>query len=152
MKLIVLNILYITAALASDLYVGYSGKSNNFNTVQEAVNKAATMNPQDESQRIIIHIAPGTYRQQIILQTPYVTFINDEPSKGDVILTWYYGVGYKYYSAGKSGYYDTNLAKSKSSKNPAKYSWGASVILFDKAKYFKAENIFLKILLIVILH
>ena len=140
--LIFLNILLISNIFSgTDIYVGYPDKNNNFNTVQEAVNKAAAINPSNESQRVTIHIAPGTYRQQIILQTPYVTFINDEPKKGDALLTWYYGVGYKYYSAGKSGYYDENLAKSKSSKNPAKYSWGASVILFDKAIYFKAENI-----------
>ena len=142
MIILILRILLISKIISeTDLYVGYSDKNNNFITVQEAVNKAASISPSDESQRVTIHIAPGTYRQQIILQTPYITFINDEPLKGEVILTWYYGVGYKYYSAGKSGYYEENLAKSKNSKNPAKYSWGATVILFDKAKYFRAENL-----------
>ena len=142
MIVLFLSILLVSNTLAgTDLYVGYSDKNNNFETVKEAVSEAEKINPTDESQRVTIHIAPGTYRQQIILKTPYVTFINDEPEKGDAILTWYYGVGYKYYSAGRSGYYDENLAKEKSSKNPAKYSWGASVILFDKAIYFRAENI-----------
>ena len=125
----------------SDLYVSYSGKNNNFNTVQDAVNKAASINPSSESARVTIHIAPGTYRQQVMVQTPYITFVNDEPSKGEAVLTWYYGIGYKYYSANDKGYYDANSAKSKSSKHPAKYRWGATVLLTNKATYFKAKDI-----------
>ena len=125
----------------TDLYVGYSGKSNNFNTVQDAVNKAASIKPKSENDRVTIHIKPNTYRQQVIVQTPYITFVNDEPKNGEVILTWYYGIGYKYYSANSKGYYDSNLAKSKSSKNPAKYRWGATVLVFSAASYFKAKDI-----------
>ena len=64
--------------------------------VQEAVNKAESISPKNEEERVIIHIAPGTYRQQVVVQTPYITFKNDDPSQGDAILTWYYGIGYKY--------------------------------------------------------
>ena len=109
MKIFILVTLLITQILCgTNLYVGYSGKSNNFNTVQEAVNKAASINPSNENSRVTIHIAPGTYRQQIRVETPYITFINDEPSKGEVTLTFYYGIGYKYYSANSGGYYDAN--------------------------------------------
>ena len=69
-----------------------------------------------------------------------VPFVNDE-SSGEVVLTWYYGIGYKYYSANDKGYYDANSAKSKSSKHPAKYRWGATVLLTNKAQYYKAKNI-----------
>ena len=142
MIIIILYILLISNTLTeSDLYVGYPEKENNFNSIQDAVNNAASINPSSEKARVTIHIAPGTYRQQIIIQTPYITLINDEPKKGDVLITWYYGIGYKYYSAGRGGLYDQNLAQKKESKNPAKYSWGATFILFDKAMYFKAENI-----------
>ena len=142
MVYLILGLLFISSVFAgTDLYVGYPGKNNNFNTVQDAVNKAAGFNPNSESNRVTIHIAPGTYRQQVNVQTPYITFINDEPSKGDAILTWYYGIGYKYYSANDKGYYDANSAKSKSSKHPAKYRWGATVLLSNKASYFKAKNI-----------
>jgi pectin methylesterase-like acyl-CoA thioesterase len=129
------------AAAGTDLYVGYPGKSNNFSIVQAAVDKAATLSPSSEQNRVTIHIAPGTYRQQVIVQTPYVSFVNDEPSKGDVVLTWYYGIGYKYYSANSKGYYDGNLAASKSGKNVSNYRWGATIQLWPKATYFKAENI-----------
>ena len=71
------------SAAGTDLYVGYTGKANNFSTVQDAVNKAASLNPSNENSRVTIHIAPGTYRQQVVVQTPYITFVNDEPQKGD---------------------------------------------------------------------
>ena len=138
----IICILFISNVFSgTDLYVGYNGKNNNFNTVQEAVNKAASLQPSNESTRVTIHIKPGTYRQQIMVQTPYITFVNDEPSNGDVLLTWYYGIGYKYYSANDKGLYDANLAKSKSSKKPAKQRWGATVLLTNKASYFKAKDI-----------
>jgi pectin methylesterase-like acyl-CoA thioesterase len=138
---ILLAIFLISNAFAgSDLYVGYSGKSNNFNTVQQAVDNAAKINPSSESDRVTIHIAPGTYREQVMIQTPYITFINDEPSKGDALITWYYGIGYKYYSASEKGYYDANLAQKKSSKYRAA-RWGAAVLVMSKAIYFKAKNI-----------
>lgn len=127
-------------AAGTDLYVGYSGQSNNFSTVQDAVNKAASLDPQSENDRVTIHIAPGIYRQQVVVQSPYITFVNDDPSK-EVKLTWYYGIGYKYYSANSKGYYDASAAASKSAKNIANYRWGATVQLWPKASYFKAKNI-----------
>lgn len=130
----------VSAAGTTDLYVGYPSKSGNFSTVQQAVNKAAGINPGSESERVTIHIAPGTYREQVIVQTPYISFVNDEPSK-NVTLTWYYGIGYKYYSVGSKGYYDANSAKQTSVKNTPSYRWGATVQLLPKASYFKAQDI-----------
>ena len=138
----VLSILLFSQIFTStDLYVGHSDKEGNFNTVQDAVNEAGTINPKSEEERVTIHIAPGTYRQQVVVNTPYITFINDEPKEGDAMLTWYYGIGYKYYSADENGLYDATLAEKKTSKNPAKKRWGSTVHLFSKAAYFKAENI-----------
>ena len=125
----------------TDLYVGYSDKSNNFKTVQEAVNKAASINPSNENDRVIIHIAPGTYRQQVVVQTPYITFINDDPSSGEVLLTFYYGIGYKYYSVNDKGFFDQNLFQKKSSKRGGVKSLGATVHILGAASYFKAQNI-----------
>lgn len=128
-------------AAGTDLYVGYTDKWDSFRTVQEAVDKAASLNPSSENDRVTIHIAPGTYRQQVVVQTPYITFMNDDPSKGEVVLTWYYGIGYKYYSANDKGYYDAGRAASKSVKSVANYRWGATVQLWPKATYFRAQNI-----------
>ena len=114
MKLLILSALLISTVLSgTNLYVGYSSKSNNYGTIQAAVNKATSINPSSESERVTIHIAPGKYREQVIVNTPYVTFINDEASKGTVTITWYYGIGYKYYSCNSNGYYDATLAKKK---------------------------------------
>lgn len=118
--------------------MGYPGKNNNYNTVQEVVNKAASINPKSEDGLITIHIAPGTYRQQII---PYITFVNVELQNGKANLTWYYGYIYKYYSCGQDRIYNSELAQSKTSKFEASNHWGSSVILRNRASYFKAKNI-----------
>ena len=127
-----------TQQQGNHIYVGYSTKTPNYKTVQEAVNAASVINPQSEQQRVNIHIAPGTYREQIIVKTPYISFINDEPSK-EVKLTWYYGIGYKYYSA-KDGYYDATSAQSKSAKGEVQ-RWGCATGLKSGAKFFRAEYI-----------
>ena len=137
----ILCILLISVVFSgTNLYVRYSGKANNFNTIQQAVNRAAALKPNGEGSRVTIHIAPGKYREQVVVNTPYITFINDEPSKGTVTITWYYGIGYKYFSCNANGYYDANLAKKKSSRYIAA-KWGATVQLWQNAKYFKASNI-----------
>ena len=138
----ILSILLVSHIFTStDLYVGYPDRENNFEKVQEAVNEAANIKPESEEDRVTNHIAPGTYRQQVAVNTPYITFINDEPENGDAMITWYYGIGYKYYSVNEDGLYDATLAEKKSSKNPAYQRWGATVHLFSNAAYFKAQNI-----------
>ncbi|SDA26480.1 pectate lyase, PelA/Pel-15E family [Ruminococcus sp. YE71] len=121
------------------LYVGYPSQSKNYSTIQAAVDAAAALNPTSEQTRVNIHIAPGTYREQVRVNTPYISFINDNPSQ-EVKITWYYGIGYKYYSMGSDGYYNASNAKSKSSKGEAT-RWGSAVALHTKASYFRAEYI-----------
>ena len=140
---LIISFLLLSSTLAkTDIYVGYPNKGKDFSTIQDAVNEAATINPQNESERVTIHIAPGLYRQQVRIETSYITIKNEEPQLGDVKVTWYYGIGYKYYSANELGYYDKDLAESKTSKNPAKFRWGATVLLLPSAYYFRAENIY----------
>ena len=124
--------------LVSDLYVGYADKANNYATVGEAVAAAAQMSPSSEAERITIHIAPGTYREQIMVETPYISFVNDTAE--DVVLTWYYGIDYLYYSASAKGYYDPELAYDKFEKHGVA-KWGATVYVTDDATAFRAENI-----------
>ena len=138
---LILTFLLISQTIAiTDLYVGYKEKEDNFKTIQDAINEAASIKPEEESQRVIIHIAPGIYRQQLKIETPYITLLNEEPKK-IVIITWYYGVGYKYYSVGNDGLYNATRAKEKKEKTPSGGRWSATVHLFSKAKYFRAENI-----------
>ena len=138
---LILTFLLISQTIAiTDLYVGYKEKEDNFKTIQDAINEAASIKPEEESQRVIIHIAPGIYRQQLKIETPYITLLNEEPKK-IVIITWYYGVGYKYYSVGTDGLYNATRAKEKKEKTPSGGRWSATVHLFKTAKYFRAENI-----------
>lgn len=94
MKFTTILFLISAAFSGTNLYVKYSGKSNNLNTIQQAVNKAASHKPNGEGYRVTIHSAPGKYREQVVVNTPYITFINVQPSKGTVTITWYFGIGY----------------------------------------------------------
>lgn len=123
---------------SSDIYVGCAGKANNFDTLGEAVAAAKVMNPTSEEQRITIHIAPGTYREQVSIETPYITLTKE--GEGEVVLTWYYGIGYKYYSIDGTGYYNEENAFDKFDKKlPQK--WGVATYVKNTATGFKAENI-----------
>ena len=134
-------LLFISQSFSTtDLYVGYPDKEKNFDKIQEAINEAASISPKNEQERVKIHIAPGTYRQQLKIETPYITLLNEEPEK-EVKITWYYGIGYKYYSVGTDGLYNETRAKEKTEKAPAGGRWGATVHLIRWGTYFRAENI-----------
>lgn len=130
-----------TTPWVSDLYVGDSSKANNYSTVKEALTAASGMNPASEAQRITIHIAPGTYRAQLKITTPYISLVNTDPTK-QVKITWYYGFGYNYYSVGADSFYNADNAFDKYSKgNVSNGVWGGSVYLTSTATAFRAENI-----------
>ncbi len=139
------DLLFISGAKAAaipfvqDIYVGYSGRDNNYGTVREAVKACEAMRLSNGEDRITVHIAPGVYREQIMINTPNVTFTNDEPEK-EVKLTWYYGIGYEYYSIGSDGYYSEAAAFDKFERNTAK-KWGVAVYVKSGASNFRAEHI-----------
>ena len=108
-------------------------------SVAEAIATAKAMNPLQERDRITIMITPGVYRNQVIIDVPYITLKNADPTK-EVKLTWYYGIGYKYYSADKNGWYDEDLAYDKFSKATVA-KWGAATYIKSDAKAFRAEGI-----------
>lgn len=131
----------VPVAWCADVYVGYEGSFPNYATVREAVDAISRMGVADEAHRVTVHIAPGTYREQIIVDTPYISFVNDQPAK-EVLLTWYYGIGYQYYSAGAdgNGYYDPQRAFDRYDKHVAD-RWGTAVRIMPGAVGFRAENI-----------
>lgn len=125
------------------IYVGYPFESPNYKTVQAAVDAAEKIAPRSENERVYIHIAPGVYREQVIVNASYISFINDCPDK-EVKITWYYGIGYEYYSMGEDGFYSEEAARQRSEKREAN-RWGCSVrILGDRfrAEYITFENSF----------
>ena len=123
--------------LKKDIYVG--GKKPDYSTVAAAVKAAEAMAPKSEADRITIHIAPGVYRAQVVIKTPYLTLKNDTPAQ-EVKLTWYYGIGYNYYSAGTNGFYDPERAYDKFEKRGVQ-KWGAATYIDKNAKFFRAEGI-----------
>jgi pectin methylesterase-like acyl-CoA thioesterase/lysophospholipase L1-like esterase len=127
----------LSIPLKKDLYVDV--KKGEYPTVTAALIAAAAMNPQSENDRITIHIAPGIYRAQLIITTPYITLKNDTPGQ-EVKLTWYYGIAYNYYSADKDGYYNEDRAYDSYEKKGVS-KWGAATYVKDGAKYFRAEGI-----------
>ena len=138
---LLIALLLISQSLSTtDLYVGYPNKDNNFNKIQKAIDEAAEINPKNESERVTIHIAPGIYLQQLKIEVRYLTLLNEQPD-AEVIITWYYGIGYKYYSVGTDGLYNKTRAKEQEEKTPCGGRWCATVHLFSKGLYFRAENI-----------
>ena len=121
----------------ANLYVGYPDKEGSYETINAALRDAKRMNPQSEAERITIHIYPGTYREQAFVNVNYITFVNDTPEQ-EVKITWYYGIGYAYYSADESGYYNEECAYNQLEKHNAA-RWGCAVRV--KATDFKAKNI-----------
>lgn len=128
-----------TLPLAKSLYVGYKNKKGSYATLGQAVKAAAAMNPQSEKDRITIYIAPGVYREQVRISTPYITLKN-ETSAQEAKLTWYYGIGYKYYSANKEGFYSDDCKLDRYEKRIAA-RWGVATQVLPDAKYFRAEGI-----------
>ncbi|MCH5257295.1 MAG: chitobiase/beta-hexosaminidase C-terminal domain-containing protein [Lachnospiraceae bacterium] len=133
-----------TETYKPNIYVGYSDQSDktpNYATVREAMEACEVMN-RPNNERITVHIAPGTYREQIIVKAPNISFVNDEPNK-EVKLTWYYGIGFLYYSVlgeANNRFYDPASAYDQYDKNePDK--WGATVYVTSSATAFQAEGI-----------
>lgn len=146
----VTNDVYLTAP-ADTSAVAYKdtvkvGLGEEFETIADAVSYISRMT-RTENDRVTIELTDASYREQLVINTPNIT-VTSTRTKGSII-TWYYGVGYSYYSAkksedGKSAYYDEACAVDKYNKvgieqNPG--HWGATVNLLQGATGFKAENI-----------
>ncbi|MCC8097304.1 MAG: pectinesterase family protein [Eubacterium sp.] len=121
---------------ADTLYVG-SGRT--YTTIQSAIDAVTNMGTRTSEQPVTIEIDPGTYREQVVINTPYVTLKGTGTSRDKTVITWYYGIGYNYYSC-SNGYYDPYADYDKFAKSePAR--WGAAVLTQSSATGFKAENI-----------
>ncbi len=117
----------------------YVGADKDYKTVQSAVDAAAAMT-RSEGQSVTIKIDPGTYREQVVVSASDIKFESNGGSRDDTIITWYYGIGYKYYSA-VSSYYDPYADYDQYEKGDVVSYWGAAVIVQKTATNFKAENI-----------
>ena len=148
------------AAVANDVYlqgkadtsaVAYkekvtvgAGEGKDFAKIADAVAYIARMTRTEDQRVTIVLDQNAVYREQLVIDTPNITIQGNGST-----VTWYYGVGYSYYSLklsadGKSGYYDEAYAVDKYTKNVVAQNpghWGATVNLLSGAKGFKAEGL-----------
>ena len=111
--------------------------ANIYNTVTDALAAAKAGNI---SAPIITLTSGQTYREQVKVDMPNVTLKTSGDEKATI--TFYYGIGYTYYSLGEDGYYNKDRANTRNSilmKDPTR--WGATVLVTSKGTNFKAENI-----------
>lgn len=69
-----------------------------YTTLTQALEYVNANPPKSEKERVRILVAPGTYREHLILKAPYITLEGDTKNAEEVLLTWYYGCGRNYHS------------------------------------------------------
>ena len=111
--------------------------ANVYRTITDALAAAQAGNI---SAPVITLTSGQTYREQVIIDMPNVTLKTSGAEKAKI--TWYYGIGYAYYSLDTDGYYSRDRAMTRNSikmVDPAR--WGATFLVRSKGNGFKAENI-----------
>ena len=111
--------------------------ANNYKTVTDALAAAKAGNI---SNPVITLTSGQTYREQVIVDQANVTLKTSGSEKATI--TFYYGIGYAYYSLDANGYYNKDRAMTRNSVkmiDPAR--WGATVLVKNTGSGFKAENI-----------
>lgn len=115
------------------------GKGQRFETITDAVKYIGRMTRTTE--RVTITLTDALYREQVMVDTPYVTISSEAGST----ITWYYGSGYTYYSADMNGYYSEARAVDKYEKGVAigmgTGHWGATVNVLPTATAFRSEGV-----------
>lgn len=115
------------------------GKGQQFETITDAVKYIGRMTRTTE--RVTITLTDALYREQIMVDTPYVTISSEAGST----ITWYYGSGYTYYSADMNGYYSEARAVDKYEKGVeigmGTGHWGATVNVLPTATAFRSEGV-----------
>ncbi len=108
-------------------------------TVTDAIAAVKKMNrPSGEAGRVTITLTDNI-TEQIVVDAPYITINGDNTYE----INWYYGFGYKYYSAGSDGLFDEALFYDKYEKHGAKESlWGGVVIV--RGDHFVADSVTIK--------
>ncbi len=102
------------------------GADKEYKKVGDAITaiKAMTGRPVGEKGRVSVLIDPGTYVEQVIVDSPYITLKAADPSnRHRPTITFYYGIGYLYYSA-DGGYYSEDRAVQKTAVNTVT-RWGS---------------------------
>ena len=129
----------IPAATQTEITVDNTAavSANVYHTVTDAL---AAAKAGSISSPVITLTSGQTYREQVIVDMPNVTLKTS--GEGKATITFYYGIGYSYYSLNNSGYYDKDRAMTRNSiLNVGPARWGATVLVRNSGSGFKAENI-----------
>ncbi|MCD8158436.1 MAG: pectinesterase family protein [Clostridiales bacterium] len=125
-----------TGAYSATLEVGSDKAYKSISSAVEAVSNMTREN----NERVTIKIDPGTYREQLYITVPNITLESNGGTSDDTIISWYYGIGYKYYSSVDS-VYDPYADYDQFEKGDVISYWGSAVITASTASGFKVENI-----------
>ncbi len=113
-----------------------------FKTVREALNAAPS--DRKEGNSYVIGIVPGLYREQVIVEKPWITFkkvTNSTSAAEDATLTWYYLESYTYDNVNpETGYWDPDNPKANENGTRGVQQWGQSTHV--GADGFRAEGIY----------
>lgn len=111
--------------------------ANVYNTVTDALAAAKAGNISDP---VIILTSGQTYQEQVVIDQANVTLKTSGEEKATI--TFYYGIGYTYYSLNANGLYDKDRAMTRNSiKMIDPVRWGATVLIKSTGNGFRAENI-----------
>lgn len=118
------------------------GKDKAYTRINDAITaiKAMKDRPAGEAGRVTVAIDPGTYVEQVIVDTDYVTLKAADPENRPTV-SWYYGIGYIYYSSAGNQYYSEDYAVAKTKKGPVT-RWGAACRITKQ--YVNVESIIFK--------
>ena len=128
------------AATSADITVDNTLEAetaNHYKTITRALQavKAGSI-----SSPVITLTSGQTYREQVVIDIANVTLKTSGEEKATI--TFYYGIGYAYYSLNDNGYYDRDRAMTRNTIKMIDPSrWGCTVLVKNTGNGFKAENI-----------
>lgn len=120
----------------SELKVGRTWDAD-YETISEAIAAVSAMK-RGVDDYVTLMLCDDEYWEQVVIDTPNIKLAADYGVQP--VISWYYGIGYKYYSMDDSGFYNLKHANDKYRKNFAS-KWGAVVVLGSNAGGFIAEGI-----------
>ena len=128
------------AATQQEITVDNTITTESANNYKSVTNALAAAKAGSISAPIITLTSGQTYREQVIVDVANVTFKTSSEEKATI--TFYYGIGYCYYSLGTDGYYNKDRAMTRNSiKKIDPQRWGTTVKVTRNGSGFMAENI-----------
>ena len=113
------------------------GPDKEYPSISEAIAAVRRMEKSRNDQTVTIVIDPGTYEEQLYVDENNIVLKAADPEDRPMIQ-WYYGIGYVYYSADPSGWYDADWAAQKTEQRTVS-NWGATIRTYGAG--FLAENL-----------